>query len=298
MVMTDTPHRPGGTSGGSVYEPRFAKVLAVREEIPASPGGKPIVTLSLERGGLDWRPGQFLEVGMFPWGEVPISISSPPGLAGTLCITVRAAGVATTMLTQARPGDVVGVRGPCGNGFQLEEHLGHDVLFVAGGLGLPPLRGLLEEMLLRRSEFGRIVVIHGARSPRDLLFPWQYAEWRAKGVELMLCVDMGDGRWENEADPPRIVGFPTMLFPRVQLDPARTVAYVCGPPIMIRVSCQELTRKQGIRPDWCVATLEKHMKCGIGKCGHCITGDRYVCMDGPVFRYDELTAMSRLESPW
>jgi sulfhydrogenase subunit gamma (sulfur reductase) len=292
MVMTDVPAHRGGASS---YEPRLARVLEVREEIG---GPKPIVTLKLERGGMHWRPGQFLEVGRFPWGEVPISISSAPGLPDTLMITVRAAGVATTMLTRSRPGDVVGVRGPCGNGFPLEEHRGRDVLFVAGGLGLPPLRGLLWEMLLQRGDFGRIVVIHGARSPRDLLFPWQYAEWRTQGVEMMLCADMGDGSWENQSDPPRIVGFPTMLFSRAAMDPARTVAFVCGPPIMIRVACQELTAKHGIPPQRCIATLEKHMKCGIGKCGHCVTGDRYVCMDGPVFRYDELTAMTRLESPW
>jgi NAD(P)H-flavin reductase len=287
-----------GRTPGNVYVPRLARVLEVRQEIAARGASRPVVTLSLERNGLDYGPGQFLEVGVFGAGEIPISISSPAGLEGALTITVRAAGLVSTLLTRMRPGGVVSVRGPAGNGFPLAEYEGRDLLFVAGGIGLAPLRGLLWEMLLRRERYGRIVLLHGARTPHDLLYPWQWPEWQGLGVEMMLSADVGDTEWQKEKSPPRVVGFLTTLFPRVDLNPARTVAFLCGPPVMIHIACGELVRSLGLAPGRLVATLERHMKCGIGKCGHCIVADRYVCMDGPVFRYDELQAMNRIEPPW
>jgi NAD(P)H-flavin reductase len=301
-TLFDMPARTPGAipfpPAGDLYVPRLSRVLAVRHEVVESASSRAITSLSLERGGFDHRPGQFYQVGVFGLGEVPISISSPPGLAGQLTITVRDAGPISSRLAHAEEGMVLGLRGPVGNGFDVGEHEGRDVLFVAGGIGLAPLRGLLWEMLLRRARFGRVIVLHGARSPADLLYPWQYAEWRALGVELLLSVDRGDGRWEKEEDPPRAVGFLTALFPRLALDPARTTAFLCGPPVMIRVACQQLIGRHGIAPEHCWSTLERHMKCGVGKCGHCVVVDRYICVDGPVFRYDELTALERIEPPW
>lgn len=290
--------RHPGSAPASLYEPRLARVLETREEIAARGSSKPVVSLVLERGDLDFRPGQFLEAGVFGAGEVPISISSPPGLAGMLCLTVRAAGVVSTLLTRRKRGDFVGLRGPAGNGFAVEEYAGQDLLFVAGGIGLAPLRGLLWEVLLHRERFGRIVCLHGARTPHDLLYPWQWANWAELGVEMQLAVDAGDGEWEKHETPPRVVGFLTTLFPRLRMDPARTLAFLCGPPVMIRVACSELGRALRLPRHRMIATLERHMKCGVGKCGHCIVVDRYVCMDGPVFRYDELLAMDRIEPPW
>ncbi len=283
---------------GDLYRPRLTRVLERREEIAATPQSRPVVTLCLDREGLDFLPGQFFEVGVFGAGEVPISVSSPPGLTDHLAITVRSAGVVSNLLTRMQPGDLVSLRGPAGNSFPVEENYGRDALFVAGGIGLAPLRGLLWEMLLRRSMFGRIVVLHGARTPHDLLYPWQYPQWKKLGVELILASDRGDGDWERGTDPPRQVGFIPSLFPQLTLDPARTVAFLCGPPIMIRVACEDLVRNYGYAPDRLTATLERHMKCGVGKCGHCVVVDRYVCMDGPVFRYDELLALDRIEPPW
>jgi NAD(P)H-flavin reductase len=115
---------------------------------------------------------------------------------------------------------------------------------------------------------------------------------------MMLSADIGEGHWQEENDPPRVVGFLTTLFPRLKLDPARTVAFLCGPPAMIHISCAQLVRTLGLSPERLIATLERHMKCGIGKCGHCVVVDRYVCVDGPVFRYDELLEMNRIEPPW
>ncbi len=287
-----------GQVPGDVWRPRLVKVLGAREEIAARGASKPVVTLDLERGDLAWRPGQFFEVGAFAGGEVPISISSPSGLAGKLHLTIRSAGVVSTLLTRMQAGDTISLRGPLGNGFDLDRYEGQDALFVAGGIGLAPLRGLLWEMLLQRERFGRIVVLHGARSPHDLLYPWQWEEWRRLGVDLQLAVDRGDGAWEKHEDPPRVVGFLTTLFPRLTLDPKRTLAFLCGPPVMIRVACEDLVRTLGFAPARLVTTLERHMKCGVGKCGHCVVVDRFVCMDGPVFHYDELVAMDRIEPPW
>lgn len=297
-MSTTTLERPAHRGHGDSWRPRLARVLEVRDEIAARGPTRAVRTLMLERGGLAYRPGQFLEVGVFGAGEVPISISSPPGLADTLAITVRAAGLTSTLLTQLRPGDVVGLRGPCGNSFPVERCEGQDLLFVAGGIGLAPLRGLLWELLLHRERYGRIVVLHGARTPYDLLYPWQWPEWKRLGVEMMLSVDVGEHAWQREEDPPRVVGFLPTLFPRVDLDPARTLAFLCGPPIMIHIACGQLAEKFGYKPARLIATLERHMKCGIGKCGHCVVVDRWVCMDGPVFAYDELLAMNLIEPPW
>ena len=285
-------------AAGNIYRPRVTRVLETREEIAARASSRRVVTLSLERNGLDYRPGQFLQVGIAGAGEVPISISSAFGLEGALYTTVRAMGPVSSLIVGRRPGDVVSVRGPFGNGFPLEEHEGRDVLFVAGGIGLAPLRGLLWEMLLRRERYGRIVLLHGARTPHDLLYPWQWPEWRRLGVEMLISTDIGGDPQPGPGDPPRVVGFITQLFPKIKLDAARTVAFLCGPPAMIHFSCGELTKTQGLPPSRLIATLERHMKCGIGKCGHCVVVDRYVCVDGPVFRYDELMAMNAIEPPW
>ncbi len=293
-----TLERAPRPDAADLYRPRLARVLGVREEIPERGATRRVVTLELERAGPAHRPGQFLEVGVFGAGEVPISISSPPGLDGPLRLTVRAAGVVSGLLTRARAGDVLGVRGPLGNAFPLEEHEGRDVVFVAGGIGLAPLRSLLWEMLLRRERYGRILVLHGARAPQDLLYTWQYEEWQRQGVEVWLSADHGDGEWEKGIAPPRTVGVITGLFDRLALDPARAVAFLCGPPVMIRVACSRLVEDLGFAPERLVATLERHMKCGVGKCGHCVVVDRYVCVDGPVFRYDELLALDHIEPPW
>ena len=285
-------------AGGDVYRPRISRVLQVREEIAERGASRRVVTLAVERGDLDYRPGQFFEVGMFGAGEVPISISSPPGLAGALYFTIRHAGLVSGLLTGRRPGDAVSLRGPCGNGFALADHEGRDLLFVAGGIGLAPLRGLLWQALLERQHFGRIIVLHGARTPHDLLYPWQWAEWKRLGVEMLLSADVGEDRWSAETDPPRLVGFITQLFTRIAIDAPRTVAFLCGPPAMIHFACGDLGRRLHLPPERLVATLERHMKCGIGKCGHCVVVDRFVCMDGPVFRYDELLDMNRIEPPW
>jgi NAD(P)H-flavin reductase len=281
-----------------LYLPQLARVLDVREEVAADANTRRVVTLSLERGGMDWRPGQFVQVGVFGAGEVPICISSPPGLRDALMITVRDAGLVSGMITQLKPGAVLGLRGPCGNGFSLDAHFGRDLLFVAGGMGLPALRGLLWQALLQRSDFGRIVLLHGSRCPGELLYTWQHEAWEKQGVEVMLSADRGDGCWEHQDHPPRCVGLITALFDKVGITGERTSAFLCGPAIMIEIGGRELVQRLKVPAHRCVTTLERHMKCGVGKCGHCIVVDRYVCVDGPVFHFDELSALARVEAPW
>ena len=283
-----------------LYAPRPVRVLAVREEVAPNPatGTKRVVTLSLERGDLDYLPGQFLQVTAFGGGEVPISISSAGGVAGALCLTIRDNGVASGMLTAAKSGDAIGVRGPFGNSFDLAAEKGRDLLFVAGGIGLAPLRGVLWQALLNRGDFGRIVLLHGSRCPGELLYASQWPEWEKQGVEILLSVDRGDGCWEREEHPPRCVGLITKLFEGARIDAAKTTAYLCGPPIMIEKGGLELVQRFGMVSGKVLTTCERHMKCGVGKCGHCIVVDRYVCVDGPVFSYEELTALGRIEPAW
>ncbi|MCS7224420.1 MAG: FAD/NAD(P)-binding protein [Armatimonadetes bacterium] len=281
-----------------LYTPTLLRVTAIEDEIPAEAVTGPIKNFVLERNGIDFRPGQFAQVTVFGAGEVPISLSSPPSLSDRIILTVRAAGFVTGALHQIRPGDVIGFRGPCGNGFPIEPCIGQDILFVAGGIGLAPLRGLLWELLFRRQDFGRILLLYGARTPRDLLYQYQIPEWQEKGVEVFQSVDVGDGVWEKRTETPRKVGVVTTLFQEIKIDPQRTVAFVCGPPVMIRFALLGLTRDLHIAPERCFATLERHMKCGVGKCGHCIVADKYVCMDGPVFSLAELEKMAVIEEPW
>jgi ferredoxin-NADP reductase len=164
-MIADSPFTHAKTTG-SLYLPEPVRLLDIQTEVPAESPVGPITSFTLERKGFDFRPGQFVELNVFGAGEVPISISSPPSLKDELILTVRAAGFVTTALHDLKPGDWVGIRGPLGNGFPLDEFRGCDILFVAGGIGLAPLRGLLWEMLYRREEFGRIWVLHGARTPR------------------------------------------------------------------------------------------------------------------------------------
>jgi sulfhydrogenase subunit gamma (sulfur reductase) len=287
-------------AASDLYVPRPVRVLEVREEIAPDPaaGTRRMVTLSLERGDLDYLPGQFLQVTAFGGGEVPISISSPGGMPGALYLTIRDNGVVSGMLVAAKAGDVVGVRGPFGNHFDLDAHRGRDLFFVGGGCGLAPLRGLYWEALLRRSDFGRIVLLHGSRCPGEMLYGWQWPDYERQGVEIHLSADRADDCWAREEHPPRCVGLITKLFDQAHIVPERASAFLCGPPIMIENGGRELVERIGIAPDRVLGTLERHMKCGVGKCGHCVVVDRYVCIDGPVFSYEELAALGRIEPAW
>ncbi len=267
----------------STYLPHLATIENVEEDTYDTKTFR----LALEDGeGLKSAlPGQFVELSVFGAGEAPFCIASPGVENGRLEITVRRVGVVTEALHALGPREVVGVRGPLGNHWPFEEVAGRDILFVGGGIGLPPLQSLLLKMLRERSKFGRIIVLYGARTPKDLLYRDRLREWeKREDMQLLVTVDYGDEQWKGR------VGMVPVLFKEVELRPPETTAFLCGPPIMIKVVMEQLV-EMGFSPRDVVTTLERYMKCGVGKCNHCMVGDKYVCLDGPVFTYEQILEM-------
>jgi NAD(P)H-flavin reductase len=246
-------------------------------------------TLELESAngasGFSFTPGQLNMLYVFGVGEVPISISGDPTKPQTLVHTVRSVGTVTETICKLKPGDVLGVRGPFGSHWPVEEAAGSDVVIVAGGIGLAPLRPALYYLLANREKYGRIVLLYGARTRQDLLYTSELEKWRGKfDLEVGVTVDTATAGWLGN------VGVVTTLIPRAQFDPAQAVAMVCGPEVMIRFTMRELEGR-GISPENIFISLERNMKCAIGFCGHCQFGPSFVCKDGPVFRYDQVQAL-------
>lgn len=242
-----------------------------------------VLELRFSDGGqLGHVPGQFVEVSVFGMGEAPISVSSSPTRGTTFQLAVRNVGNVTGALHKLAIGDPVGVRGPFGNGFPLDDLQGRDILLVAGGIGLFPLRSLVQYALDNRDQFGRVIVLFGARRPSERVFVDELASWKERDdVEYHETVDVGDESWKGN------VGVITTLFPRISIDPSRTKAVVVGPPVMYRFVIAELLRKRIAEGD-IIMSLERKMKCALGRCGHCQMGGYYVCKEGPVFTYEQL----------
>jgi NAD(P)H-flavin reductase len=267
----------------SVYRPVIARLLKTDQMTEL----ERLFTLELPGGrSLGNEPGQFVEVSLFGIGEAPISISSSPSRSnGTFELCVRRVGDVTNAMHLMQPGEVVGVRGPFGHGFPFEKMKGKDVLFAAGGLGLAPLRSLINEVLDQRGFFGRVIVLYGTKQPSEILFKDELLQWAERDdVEFHMTVDRGDGSWTGN------VGVITTLFPKVTVNPRNTVAATCGPPIMYRFVLMELLGK-GIPETQIYLSLERRMKCGVGKCGHCQINELYCCQDGPVFRYADIKGL-------
>lgn len=265
--------------------PRVARILDRRDETHDT------MTFGLrfrddgEHQAFTFCPGQFLELSVFGVGEAPFCLASSPTRPERIEVTVRRCGQVTDALHALGPGDEVGLRGPCGNGFDVESVVGKDLLFVAGGIGLPPLRGLIWNVLDRREEFGRVTILYGSRTPSDLVYKEELGAWTgAEGVELRTTVDRREPGWEGN------VGMVPVLFDQVELRPDTTTAFVCGPPIMIKFVVQDLLMR-GFGEDRVISTLERMMQCGVGKCNHCCVGHRYLCRDGPVFSYAQIKEM-------
>jgi NAD(P)H-flavin reductase len=230
-----------------------------------------------------FRPGQFAMLYAFGVGEVPISVSGRRGPGGLLH-TVRAVGATSRALFDAQPGQVLGVRGPFGVGWPVPAPPGADVLVVAGGLGLAPLRPVVHHAVDDRQRYGSVTVLVGARTPDDLLYPDEYEAWRGAGLDVLTTVDHAGGGWSGH------VGLVTALFGQLRNRPADTVAYVCGPEIMMRFAARGLAER-GVLASRMWLSLERNMQCGIGHCGHCQLGPWLVCRDGPVVRYDVAEAL-------
>lgn len=267
------------TALDSMY-PTAARVTQVRKDTPDT------FTLTLEPEGEEllpaFLPGQFSMLYVFGVGELPISISGDPQDRGKLVYTVRSVGKTTHALVSRKVGDAVGVRGPFGKPWPLKAARGKDVIVVAGGIGLAPLRPVIYYILRHRADYGRLVLLYGARSPRDLLYQKQLESWaRLADVQVLTTVDYGGLSWHGH------VGVVTTLFRYIRLQPLHSVAMVCGPEIMMRYVAWELEAR-GLPQGDLYVSLERNMKCGIGFCGHCQFGPDFICKNGPIFTYREM----------
>jgi NAD(P)H-flavin reductase len=267
--------------------PRLARVTGRWREAPHT------WTIEIESDPLNaeaaFAAGQFNMLYAFGVGEIPISMSGDPAARGRLQHTVRAVGQVSAALARLQPGETIGLRGPFGTGWPLAAAVGRDVVIVAGGLGLAPLRPAIYRVLAERHRYGKIVILYGARSPDDILFSRELTRWReGRGVTVEVTVDHATDAWHGN------VGAVTMLISRATFDPRDSIAMVCGPEIMMRFAVAAL-RQAGLPNDAIYLSMERNMKCAVGFCGHCQFGPTFVCKDGPVFRHDRLRDLLQLE---
>jgi sulfhydrogenase subunit gamma (sulfur reductase) len=250
------------------------KVLTDREQL---------FEIRLDNGEyLDHDPGQFVELSLLGVGEAPISVCSSPTQQDSFEICVRKIGKVTSTLHSLAAGDAVGIRGPFGKGFRVSILEGNDLLLIAGGLGIAPLRSLIQYVIDNRRDFGRVSILLGCHTPQDMLFNDEIQSWSERiDVNFQCTVDRADPEWAGS------IGVITSLIPGVTVAPMQTFAVAVGPPVMYRHVIKELVGK-GIPEQQILLSLERHMKCGLGKCGHCQIHNIYCCQDGPVFRYDQI----------
>ena len=234
------------------------------------------------QGAFRFEAGQFNMIYVFGVGEVAISIVSDPDEPGLMDHTIRMVGRVTQVLGHMQIGETVGIRGPFGKGWPMLEANGKDVLVVTGGLGCAPVVGAIEYIFRRRKEYGSLTILHGIKTPHDLLYRERYDSWRHQpNTRVLLASDEPEKTWHSH------VGVVTELFDNLPLDSNNTLVMMCGPEIMMRVACNKLTHK-GLCPDAMYVSLERHMECGIGLCGHCQLGPFFLCKDGPVMRMDRV----------
>jgi len=265
------------------YEPLPAVLKAIKQQTADTTTYTFEFVDPQKREEYTYDPGTFNMVSVFGIGEAPISISSSPDEKGTFDHTIRAVGNLTNFLTRLKVGDTVGIRGPYGAGWPVEEMKGKNVLLIAGGIGLAPLRPVIKYIEKRRSEYGKFEILYGARNPKEMLFTDEFAGWRSiPDTSLLLTVDSPAGmEWKEN------VGVVTTLFDKMTLGPENTIAITCGPEIMMKFVVRGLLAR-GFKPEQIYVSLERRMSCGIKKCGNCQIGPVFVCQDGPVFCYEDI----------
>ena len=281
--MAQIDARPGSAAGESLIDPmlpRAAPIVAVQRETPD------VFTLTLDvsdrEQGLPFHSGQFTMLYLFGIGEVPISISGDPAFPMRLVHTIRAVGSVTRPMQHMKCGSMLGVRGPFGTGWPVEEAQGKDIVVVAGGLGLAPLRPLIYHLLNRREDYAHVSILYGARSPADILYCKELESWsRHFDVDVSVIVDHAVADWHGD------VGVVTALMDKVHCEPGNTLAMLCGPEIMMRFSIRELSHI-GMADEQIYLSMERNMQCALGFCGHCQYGPTFVCKDGPVYRFDRI----------
>lgn len=261
----------------SAFDPMLSRlycVRRVRQEIAET------FTLELDPSEGDGPPssatGQFNMLYVFEIGEIPISISGNPVRPGSLLHTIRAVGVVSRALQTLKRGDTLGVRGPFGSHWPIEQATGKDVVVMAGGIGLAPLRSTMYQLLAHREDYGRVILLYGARSPADMLYRRELERWRTRlDLDILVTVDHATSAWRGS------VGVVTKLIPHAPFDPGKTIAFICGPEIMMRFCAAEL-QENGVAEDQIFVSLERNMKCAAGFCGHCQYQPYFVCRDGPI----------------
>ncbi len=231
---------------------------------------------------LRYKPGQFLMLSLPGFGEAPFTFASAPRKDGRFEISVRRVGSLTEALHNLKERDIVGVRGPYGNWFPLDKIKCKDLLFIAGGCGIAPLRSLIQYVLKNKRDYGKIEVIYGCRSPKDIFYKEEIKAWEEnKDSKVYLTVDEPDETWGGTC------GVVCVLLPKIKVNPNTTMVFLCGPSVMVKFAIRDIV-KLGFKEQNIYASLERYMKCGIGKCGHCYVKGKYVCTDGPNFSYTEM----------
>jgi len=239
--------------------------------------------VSMDDGPLQYLPGQFVEVSVPGIGEAPISISSSPTQVGGFEMVIRNVGNLTNKIHQLKSGDKLGIRGPFGNGqYPIDEAKGENLVFICGGIGLVPQRSFINYALANRADYGNISVLIGTKDTSQRFFLDELAEWDKRGdINLLETVDVGETSWKGH------VGVVTTLIPKIESELTHGRVFICGPPIMYKFVLMSMTEMK-VPEDKIFVNLERKMKCGVGKCGHCQINDKYACVDGPVFRYSDL----------
>jgi NAD(P)H-flavin reductase len=279
--LQNSAAQPGSSVGRPLYLPFECEILSVSNLTP----NEKLFRLQVpEEKTLGQLPGQFVQVSLLGWGEAPISIASSPTRSAYFELGVRRAGSLTEALHQRVAGDMIGIRGPYGRPFELDRLRGRDLLLISGGCGLAPLRSLIQYCEDRRDEFGRVSILHGAKSVEDTLFKQDLDAWEASS--RFACSRTID-RAQSGGCYSGNVGLITALIPPLTIDCTKTVAVIVGPPVMYSFVIAEL-KKKGLSSGQIVVSLERHMRCGVGKCGHCSIEHLYCCQDGPVFWLNEI----------
>ncbi len=260
----------------NVYSPFRAKV---KEVVPKTADVNLYDIELPER--ITYAPGQFFMVSLWGAGEVPISIASHSAHNGSLQLCIRKVGLVTSVIHRLKKGDAVWLRGPYGNGFPLELAEGREIMIIAGGIGIAPLRPLIFEFTEKGETCGPVHLIYGSRDPDDIIFRDEIEIYRQKGADVIVTVDGRNGSWDGN------VGLVTDFLSHLNVDYRQMVAFVCGPEIMIKNATRDLSL-MGMPDGMIITTLEAHMKCGVGTCGHCYAGCKYICKDGPVFSYKDI----------